>query len=264
MARTGGMSRSSRSTNRHTSILAHTEAQQAVYAAPWLVWFFAGIAAQILHTFVAAEYTWLVEILLFIAGAGCGAAGYFSTHERSTVAITHTLVTIGLGTVWLMFASWLGLFTMKEIWAPLSPTTGEPMFTMKAPWPVPESLLTYIVIGGALCVIWNMRQNRSVREVRQATLFEAPTSPWDDVGLSGVQGKIKKINEFRGEGTWTLPRAMTVDQVQKAAPAIESAFDWPRGSLTIISQNGSSRKVRATVIFKDPLVGGVEYPGVDL
>lgn len=264
MARTGGMSGTARSSNRRTSVLTHTEAQNAVYAAPWLVWVFAGVAAQILHTFVANEHTWLVEILLLVAGIGCGAAGYFSTHERSTVAITHTLVTIGIGTAWMMFASYVGLLTMKEIWSPASPTTGEPMFTVRAPWPVAESLLTYIVIGGALCVIWNMRQNRSVREVRQATLFESPTTPWDDVGLSGIQGKIKRINEYRGEGTWTLPRAMTIEQVQKAAPAIESAFDWPRGSLTIVSLRNSSRKVRATVIFKDPLIGGVEYLGVDL
>src|SRR4051812_29111488 len=109
MARYGGMSGTAKASHRRTSILTHTEAQNAVYAAPWLVWLLTGISAQILHSFVAADHPWLVEILVFIAGAGCGVAGYFSTHERSAVALAHTEVTIALGTFWLMYASYYGL-----------------------------------------------------------------------------------------------------------------------------------------------------------
>jgi hypothetical protein len=261
MSRTGGMTASSR--RKRSSTMTHTEQQHAVYAAPWMLWFFSGVLVQSLHFFVAAGYGILVIVMVTLAAGLVAAAGYYSTHDRSPVAITHTLATIGISAVFTMYASFFGLFTMKTIWQPTDPTTGESLFSVSMPWPVPETLLIYLVGGVTLCVVWNMRQQRGVREVRHATLFEEPTTPWDDIGLSGIRGTLKRVNPYRSEGVWSLPRGMTVDAVQKSVDAIESAFDYPRGSLTVISHNHSSRKVKATVIHEDPLVNGVAWTGVD-
>lgn len=241
---------------RRASAWEHAEAQQAIYIAPWAVFLFSGVIGQLLHTLYAtddASSFYVIGGVVVATGLLCW-AGYVSTRDKTRSALTHTLVTIVLSGAWVGLCATRGLLAMEPVsWAPFD-------------LPVPQRPIVDLwLIGGiSLCVAWNMRQGIRVTEARDAKMRGEVLDDWTEAGFPGVKGTVKKRNEFRGDGIFTLPKGMTLEQLQKGSRQIESAFDWPMNSLSMIGYGDSSRRVRAVVMYKDPLAGSIEWPGVEL
>lgn len=246
-----------RSLNRRSSALGHAEAQNAVYVGPWLLLLFIAFAGQTLHTLFATSSGLLsvLEILGVVIGMVLlGWAGEVGSHDRTLIGRIHTLSTIGLAGVWLIIAMVQGVFAFEDLhgwW----------------PWPVliPQrpTIDLWVVIGGAVAVAWNMRQGVRVSEARTAKIVGESLDDWGEAGFSGVKGEIRRKNEFRGEGTFQLPKGMYLEQLQRGAKAIESAKGYPMGSLTLLPHASKHpRKVHAVVMYKNPLEGAVNWPGV--
>lgn len=243
-------------TRRRASTFEHTEAQNAVYAAPWILLVLAAVAGQILHTLYATEssLSGLVVVGVVLGTAALSWAGWVSTHDRSRASLTHTLVTIVVSGAWMIVCAVTGMISFERV-------DGVPI-----PLPLVQrpTLDLWVIVGGVLCIMWNFRQGVRVNEARAAAQAGDVVDEWTEAGVPGVKGRFKRVNRFRSEGTLTLPKGVYLEILQKNARGIESAFDWPPNSLTLLPMpRAGSRKIRARVMHENPLEGKVEWPGVD-
>jgi hypothetical protein len=251
----GGRRGSTLTMGRRRPAWERAEAQNAMYVAPWLLLIWAAICGQLAHILFVTDATFQ---FLVIAGIVIGTgwlcwAGFVSTRERSKVALIHTIVTVILSGAWMVVCTVVGFVGFEPVsW-----------FPFEVPLPQRPTIDLWLIGGGTLAVMWNMRQGLRVSEARHAAMTEEEEDEWTQAGFPGVKGKVKRRNEFRSEGMFILPRGMTVEQLQKGARNIESAFDWPINSLTMIPYGGASRKVKAVVTHKNPLEGNLEWPGIE-
>jgi hypothetical protein len=239
------------------STAGHVEAQNAVLLGPWLVLVAALVIGQLVHTsFLAiSDWTWLAYTGLVGATGLVAYAAWHTTKSRSVLSLSHTLATvIGIG-IFLIFAAYQGLFHMSYVswWLWRVPVPEHPTFDL------------WWMFGGAAAIIWNIRQGVSREHIKDAA--NPPSNDWEDGGVPGVSGDVKQVSEYKMQGILTLPKGMTVENIQGSIAAIESAKGWPRKSTRILPAPGkpvfgARAKALAIVMLKDPLAGSVPWPGV--
>lgn len=246
---------------RAQSTWEHHEAQHAVYVGPWMLIFVAGFAGQIAHALYATSEggKFLVLLGIFFATVALSYVGYLDTHERTRLAIGHTLVTVISAGAWLCLAAVTGIFAWER--TPLL----DGRFSLPLPLPQRPTLDLWLLGGAVLAVMWNMRQSARVSEARTLAMREQVGDDWTEAGFPGTKGGVKRVNEYRSEGTGTVPKGVYLEQLQKNARSIESAMGWPSESLTLLpyGKGATSRRFRMVVMHQDPLEGSVEWPGVD-
>lgn len=248
---------SSRSRRKTASTASHVEAQQALYAAPWLLAVLIAVMGQALYAMWGnTPWQWLAQAGMTLA-VGCVAyAGFLNTKSRSGLALGHTVITIILTGIWLILCTGTGWINLEYVdWAKWRvPILQRPTFDL------------YILGTVVLCVMWNMRQGIHAREAKDAALQGDTMDEWGEAGVPGIRGYLRKKNDFFLEGTLILPRGMTIRDVQSHSERIESAKDWPSKSLTVLPRPGvmTARRITARVMLKDPLLTAVSWPGVKL
>jgi hypothetical protein len=245
-----------RSKRRSASTAAHTEAQNALYVAPWAVLVLIGILGTILHVmWSGSSWEILADIGMAIATVCVAYAGYLNTRARTSLALGHTMATILLTGGWLILCSATGLLHLEHVsWA-----------WWRMPMPSHPTLDLYVLGGISLCVAWNMRQGVHAKEAKDRALIGEVMDEWGEAGHPGVRGKLKYKNEYFDEGTLVIPRGDTLSSLQSSVKAIESAHDWPAGSLTLLpkGRSVSSRLVTARRMKRDPLADAVHWTGVE-
>jgi hypothetical protein len=165
------------------------------------------------------------------------------------------MATIVLTGGWLILCSATGLVHLEAVsWA-----------WWRMPMPSRPTLDLYVLGGISLCVAWNMRQGVHAKEARDRAALGDVMDEWGEAGHPGVRGKLKNKNEYFDEGTLIIPRGDTLQSLQSSIKAIESAHDWPPGSLTLLPKGRgvSSRLVTARRMKRDPLADAVHWTGVE-
>jgi hypothetical protein len=248
--------RSAATRRKSTSTAAHQEIQNPLYLAPWGLFVLAGFLGQLLFILWGERpWTWMPLTGMVLATGSLAYVGWLNTRARTSLALGHTLVTILVSGFWLTLCSATGLIRLEPVsWAIWRmPTLAHPTFDL------------FIILGCSLAFAWNMRQGVHAKEARDAALQGETMDEWGEAGCPGVRGTLKRKNEFFLTGTLTIPRGMSLSEFQHRRGAIESAFDWPLNSLTILPgpRGATSRKVHARVMIKDPLAKGAPWPGID-
>jgi hypothetical protein len=248
--------RSATTRRKSASTAAHQEIQNPLYLAPWGLFILAGFLGQLLFILWGERpWTWMPLTGMVLATGSLAYVGWLNTRARTSLALGHTLVTILVSGFWLTLCSATGLIRLEQVsWAIWRmPTLAHPTFDL------------FIILGCSLAFAWNMRQGVHAKEARDAALQGETMDEWGEAGVPGVRGTLKKKNEFFLTGTLTIPRGMSLTEFQHRRGAIESAWDWPLNSLTILPgpRGLTSRKVHARVMIKDPLAKGAPWPGID-
>lgn len=262
MARSGAVKtvasgmRSATTRRKSASTTAHQELQNPLYLAPWGLFILAGFLGQLLYILWGdRSWAWMPQFGMVLATGSLAYVGWLNTRARTSLALGHTLVTILISGLWLTLCSATGLVTLKNVdWAIWRmPALSHPTFDL------------FIIMGCSLAFAWNMRQGVHAKEARDAALMGESMDEWGEAGCPGVRGTLKKKGEFFLTGTLTIPRGMSLTEFQHRRGAIESAFDWPLNSLTLLPgpRGLTSRKVHARVMLKDPLAKGAPWPGIE-
>lgn len=247
----------SAATRRKTAATtSHAEIQNPLYLAPWGLFLLGGFLGQILYIIWGTQsWGWIAQIGMALATSALAYVGWLNTRARTQLALGHTLATILTAGFWLTLCSVTGLIRLEPVsWAIWRmPMLQHPTFDL------------YIILGCSLSFAWNMRQGVHAKEARDAALAGEKLDEWSDAGVPGVRGSLKRKNEYFLEGTLTVPKGMSLTDVQHRHKAIESAFDWPLNSLTLLPgpRGVTARKVKARVMLKDPLADGVPWMGID-
>lgn len=233
-----------------------TETQHALLLGPWLVLILAFFVGQLVHAFFdsAGSWEWLCYVGLACSTGIVGYASWHTTKARTPLSVGHTLGTVSMAGIWLMFAATTGLVHWGSV--------NLMLFNFPVLTPVQPTFNLWWMFGGAAAIAWNIRQGVS----RQKEIEEDTREPnaFEYANLDGVKGDVKPVNQYKSQGIFTLPPGMTIEDVQPRLKSLESAKGWPKGSARMLPAPGTKnpRKVLGVVMMQDPLDKAVPWPGV--
>lgn len=235
--------------------LRHATEHERFYGGPWIVLGLALLAGQVLHLTSGGGWQRVVMVcLVVLATGGVAAAGWYDNRAASDVATWHTVATAILTGAWLVMATVTGI-------AAVNPHAATPGELLHVQW---LTVAVWLVLGGAVATAWNVRQGILARDRVETEARGEVLDEWAEAGHPGVTGHIKRVNEYRSEGVLTLAKGDTLESLQRDAKAIESAHDWPHGSLSLQARGGrgTSRRIKAVIMHRDPLEEAVPWPGL--
>lgn len=202
---------------------------------PWLVLPIGWIVGWIAHRAwsEASTLPWAVSALT-AATIGLASLTWHHTHERGRYGRWHGTITAASAGAWLILATVIGAWNAVAV-SPFIPV-----------WWV------------ALALTWNLRavirtSNGEPGGDRLRDLF-APHAK--TVGLDGAALRTKRAEQHRVSAQMQLAGGKTADDVQKAAPAMESAMGMPPGS--ILATANEDRADVADMSLTDPRL--LKYP----
>lgn len=240
-----------------SGVVNHALHDYAKHAIPWLAWALTLVVGVTLNAFASTSWSLVgVVTLLLVSTIGVTWAVWETCASKSALALWHGVATSVTGGLWLVMCTITGFVTV---------TTGpDGAWVFDAQGPT----IGIWAIGGLMhLVLWHMRINARDRAAElaeyMASINPEPTK-MELAGLPGASWSLRKVNEFRREGTLFLAPGQTYDDVTKHLEDIASAHDLPPGSIRAYQPKGTlnARKVRVDVMLGNPIADPIPWPGL--
>lgn len=236
-------------------VVGHALHDHAVHFIPWVVLALFWLAGTALHAFVETSWSRAGTIaLILLATIGITYSVWQTNRSHTGTARWHGVATTGFGGTWLAMCTATGFITI---------TTGPRWaFTTHG-----FTIATFAVMGAALAVIWNGRIHARHRSAELAEILAAqnpPDTPMKMAGHEGASMALRRVSQFRSEGTLRLAPGDTLLDFQKDLRSVESAHGFPPDSMTVHARKGSrnAQICDVTVMHDNPIAAAQPWPGL--
>jgi hypothetical protein len=236
-------------------VVGHALHDHAVHFIPWVVCGLFGLAGTALHAFVETSWSRAGTIALILAATmGITYSVWQTNRSHTGTARWHGVTTTGFGGGWLALATATGTVT----WGP------GPGWSFT---PHGFTLATFTVGGAALAVIWNGRIHARHRAAELAEILAAQNpidTPMKMAGHEGAALALRRVSEFRSEGTLRLAPGDTLKEFQRDIASVESAHGFPPGSMSVTARPKSrnAQICDVTVMHLNPIEDAQPWPGL--
>jgi hypothetical protein len=242
-------------TRSGSGVVDHALHDHAVHFIPWVVLAAFAVAGTLLHLFAGTAWSRAGTVaLILIATLGLTYSVWMTQRTRTGTARWHGVLTAGFGGGWLAVCTITGFITTPDWWSLQFEPHG---FT----------IATWAVGGAGLAAVWNTRIHARHRETELAQLLaqqQPEPTPMENAGHKGAALSLRRVNEFRSEGTLTLAPGDTLKEFQRDIASVETAHGYPPGSMTVTQRPKSrdSRICDVTVMHLNPIEDPQPWPGL--
>jgi hypothetical protein len=228
----------------------------AVHFIPWVVLGLFWLAGTVLHAFVETAWSRAGTVaLIMVATIGMTYSVWQTQRSHTGTARWHGVATTAFGGAWLSLCTITGFITF---------TTGN------AGWVFSThgfTIATFFAGGSALAAIWNTRINARHRVAELAEILAAqnpPDTPMKMAGHDGASLALRRVSEFRSEGTLRLAPGDTMLEFQRDIASVESAHGFPPGSMKVYARPKSrnAQICDVTVMHLNPIEDAQPWPGL--
>lgn len=223
---------------------------------PWICWVVFGVAGMLLHAYISETWSRAGMVTLILLGTVGMTWSVWHTNAYSTpVARWHGVLSTALGGGWLAVCTITGMVTVA---------------TQVNPWVFSThgfTIATYLVLGPALAAVWNTRINHRHRSAELAELLaqqQPEETPMERAGHKGAVMRLRRLNQFRSEGTITLAPGDTLAEFQRDLRTIEGCHGFPPNSMTVTQRRGIGNALHCdvTVMHLNPIEDPQPWPGL--
>ena len=245
-------------------VVDHALHNHADHFIPWVVlgWFW--LAGTVLHALISTAWSQVGTVALILLGTGVMVWSVHHTNRtRTATARWHGILTTLFGGLWLALCTITGFITFDP-----DPTGlwqwGDHTYSLTAHG---FTIATYFALGVTSAAIWNTRINARHRQVEfeQWLAQQTPdTTPMERAGHKGAKLTLRRVDQWRSEGTLILADGDTLERFQKDLAAVETAHGFPPDSMTVTRRRGVSdaRICDVTVMHGNPIEQAQPWPGL--
>lgn len=238
-----------------SGVVGHALHDHAVHFIPWVVLALFWLAGTCLHAFVDTSWSRTGTVaLILVATIGIVFSVWQTNRSHTGTARWHGVTSAAFGGAWLSLCTITGFITLDT-------TAGWSFHTHGF------TIATFAVGGAALAAIWDGRIHARHRVAELAEILAAqnpPDTPMKMAGHDGAALVLRRVSEFRSEGTLRLAPGDTIKEFQRDLASVESAHGLPPGSMTVTARPKSrnAQICDVTVMHGNPIEAAQPWPGL--
>lgn len=247
-----------------SGVVDHALHNNADHFIPWVVLLAFGLAGMVLHAFTATTWSLVGMVVLILLGTvGMTWSVWHTNLHRTATARWHGVLSTGLGGAWLALCTVTGMITFDLdpqgmwLWSGQHYTTTVHGFT----------IATYFALGASLAAVWNTRINHRHRAAELAELLaqqKPEMTPMERAGHKGCVLTLRRVSDWRSEGTLVLAPGDTLQAFQSDITAVETAHGFRPNSLMVSQRKNSNNSAicDVTLMHGNPLEKAEPWPGL--